>query len=114
MLLLLVGCLFDRETYERRLRELSDADGDGYPFEDDCNDENTEVHPGASERCDEADEDCDGRVDEDAADAPSWFPDADADGFGETSATPVPHSSGLALGPWNSRPLRFDNRLSSA
>ena len=26
----------------------------------------------------------------------------------------VPHSSGLALGPWNSRPLRFDNRLSSA
>lgn len=25
-----------------------------------------------------------------------------------------PHSSGLALGPWNSRPLRFDNRLSSA
>ncbi len=28
--------------------------------------------------------------------------------------TPGPHSSGLALGPWNSRPLRFDNRLSSA
>ena len=89
MLLLLVGCLFDRETYERRLLELSDADGDGYPFKDDCDDENSGVHPGASERCDEADEDCDGRIDEDAEDAPSWFPDADADGFGEMSATPV-------------------------
>jgi len=50
---------------------------------DDCDDANAEIHPGADERCDEVDEDCDGTVDEDAVDAPTWHPDADGDGYGD-------------------------------
>ncbi len=45
-----------------------DLDGDGYgkgcPAGDDCNDGDAEMHPGAVERCDGVDNDCDNRVDE--------------------------------------------------
>src|SRR4051812_1683219 len=66
-----------------------DADGDGYTTEDDCDDGNAEVNPGATERCDiaDVDEDCDGLADTEDADAEGGiitFHDADADGYGET------------------------------
>ena len=74
-----------------------DADGDGFgdaasPAElcdalegyaesgDDCDDENAEIFPGATELCNGVDDNCDGTIDE-AGDAP-WYEDADGDGYG--------------------------------
>ena len=62
-----------------------DADGDGYSENQDCADDDPEVHPGADERCDGMDNDCDGFVDDDDADrvgGESWWFDEDSDGFG--------------------------------
>ena len=86
----------------------ADCDGDGFgdPWSDqidwiappgtvgnalDCDDTRADVFPGAAEACDGVDHDCDGLIDEDdSADAPSWWPDADGDGYGDsTSASPA-------------------------
>jgi hypothetical protein len=77
-----------------------DADGDGYgdleitittcagdPPEGyvaqgtDCDDTDSEVHPGAPERCDELDNDCNGSVDDGVTTI--WFLDMDGDGAGD-------------------------------
>lgn len=42
-----------------------DADGDGYHSDLDCDDADPTVHPGADERCNGLDDDCDGEVSED-------------------------------------------------
>jgi hypothetical protein len=77
-----------------------DKDGDGFGDPDeategcwpnaratadatDCDDADASIHPGARETCDGVDEDCDDEVDDRAADAPEWHPDADGDGFGD-------------------------------
>ncbi len=89
-----------------------DADDDGYGHEGgasvvacdqpsghtaeggDCDDGDPAVHPGASEWCDGIDNDCDEVVDEDdAVDAPGWYPDVDGDGYGDLDATPTPACS---------------------
>ena len=52
----------------------------------DCDDTNRLVHPGAQEKCNEIDDDCDERVDDeddDVVDAPSWLVDEDGDGYGD-------------------------------
>jgi hypothetical protein len=83
-----------------------DSDGDGYGSATasreactapagyvanatDCNDSSASVHPGASETCDSIDDDCDGSIDEGSPiDAPTWYRDADGDGYGSpTDAT---------------------------
>jgi hypothetical protein len=82
-----------------------DQDGDGYgdggrstsacdappgyvADSSDCDDNDASAHPGASELCDGADNDCDGNVDEaDATDASTWFGDGDGDGYGNASLT---------------------------
>ncbi len=63
---------------------------DGYTDNNtDCDDTNPDHNPDAPEVCDGDDDNCDGAIDEDTAvDAPTWFVDADADGFGDL-ATPI-------------------------
>jgi len=41
-----------------------DRDGDGYLSYEDCDDNNLTVHPGAEERCDGLDNDCNGKIDD--------------------------------------------------
>ena len=78
----------------------TDKDGDGYgdalgtavmscsaitghvSNNQDCDDNNAAIHPGASEICDGLDNDCDGVIDEDIQ-MPVWYADADGDGFGD-------------------------------
>ena len=55
--------------------------------DDDCDDTDADVHPSATETCDEVDEDCDGDVDEAASDADTWHIDYDGDGFGSDAYT---------------------------
>lgn len=82
----------------------SDADGFGDPARfteacsvpvgyadvaQDCDDGVAAVNPDATEVCNSVDDDCDGTTDEDdAADALSWWRDADGDGSG-VSSTPT-------------------------
>lgn len=70
-------------------RVLLDPDGDGFPYNVDCDETDPTVHPGAEERCGGGDEDCDGEVDEpDAAGARAWYTDADGDGLPGTELHP--------------------------
>ncbi|MFH1467407.1 MAG: right-handed parallel beta-helix repeat-containing protein [Pseudomonadota bacterium] len=57
---------------------LVDADGDGFPVEEDCDDGDAGINPGAGEVCNGLDDDCDGAMDE------GW-PDVNADGLAECS-----------------------------
>ncbi|MEN0065310.1 MAG: putative metal-binding motif-containing protein [Myxococcota bacterium] len=88
---LLVACT------PKPLESESDRDGDGVVAREDCDDNDPLVFPGASEACNERDDDCDGSVDEDFA----WLVDEDGDGFG--SGTPQvfcePPGEGWAQGP---------------
>ena len=80
-----------------------DADGDGYgdapttvvcAYEDgyvangsDCDDGDAASYPGATERCDDADNDCDGEIDNDATDGTTYFEDGDGDNYGVSTST---------------------------
>ncbi len=85
----------DQSTY------YEDGDADGYGLDDstimacdlptgyarrgeDCDDDDRTVNPGAAERCDDEDNDCDGEIDDDAVDADAFYEDDDADGYGAT------------------------------
>ena len=57
-----------------------DADDDGYPASEDCDDNNPSVSPQNIEICDGIDNNCDGFVDEDVTE--TFYLDADQDGFG--------------------------------
>ena len=66
----------------------ADNDGDGWPACTECDDADTAVNPDATELCNSVDDDCDGTIDEDdAADAATWYADADVDGFGDIRST---------------------------
>ena len=64
----------------------------------DCNDTQASIHPGATEICDDRDNDCDGTVDEEVT--TTWYLDRDGDGYGDDSAStqscalPSPYYSG--------------------
>jgi large repetitive protein len=65
--------------------DIVDADGDGYGTDEDCDDGDAAVHPGAEEVCDGVDNDCDDQVDEDVVG--TFFADADADGYGDAASS---------------------------
>ena len=57
---------------------------------DDCDDTDAAVSPSSTELCNGIDDDCDGTTDEpDAADAATWYIDADSDGYGSSATTQV-------------------------
>ena len=89
----------------------ADADGDGHggsqftvdacsapagyvASSDDCDDLDASSHPGATETCDSADNDCDSAVDEGVL--LTWYADADGDGYGD--ATSVSEACNLPPG----------------
>lgn len=80
----------------------ADQDGDGYGSPEntvqacnapagylfsgsDCNDDDAFVFPGATELCDDIDNDCDGTIDEDLG--LFWYIDTDGDGFGGNNSS---------------------------
>ena len=92
----------DEEGSANASRWYSDDDGDGYgdatsfvlactqpsgylSNSSDCDDSDNDIYPGATEVCDQEDNDCDGSVDEQAANAQIWYTDSDGDGFGNPS-----------------------------
>lgn len=81
----------------------TDRDGDGVPAGEDCDDRDPDRAPGLEEVCDGMDNDCDGQVDNDAADATIWYLDADGDGAGDPATAgsactpPADHVDGVEL-----------------
>ena len=72
------------EIEDSELFDFIDVDGDGYSeMQGDCDDNNSAIFPGAPELCNNLDDNCNGTVDEDATYAPTWYADADGDGFGD-------------------------------
>lgn len=66
LLALIAGCSLNPRAL--------DVDGDGF-LRSDCDDSDDTVYPGATEACDGADNNCDGKVDESGC---TWLTDADA------------------------------------
>ena len=73
---------------------MTDSDGDGFGSDDpisddisegtDCGDDDPDVYVGVLERCNDHDDDCDGKKDKPThSDMPIWYKDHDDDGFGD-------------------------------
>ncbi|MDP2305622.1 MAG: MopE-related protein [Pseudomonadota bacterium] len=72
----------------------TDADGDGAPDDEDCAPDSAAIHPGAVEACNGVDDNCDGAVDEGVT--PTWYTDADADGYAGSAVEACEMPSGAA------------------
>ena len=64
-----------------------DAPRDYVDITEDCDDADPLVNPAAVEVCNGVDDDCEGSVDEGAADPRTWYLDRDADGFGDDASS---------------------------
>ncbi|MEC7985360.1 MAG: putative metal-binding motif-containing protein, partial [Myxococcota bacterium] len=77
----------DEDGYGSHVFELACNPSSGYISQDgDCDDDNVSANPGATEICNEIDDDCDGSVDE-ALPTSLWYADADSDGYGDPDNT---------------------------
>lgn len=66
----------------------ADSSPEGYVAQNsDCNDADASINPDATEVCDEVDNNCDGKVDNDASDANTYYEDKDGDGYGNPDVT---------------------------
>jgi hypothetical protein len=75
-----------------------DQDGDGYAAPDDCDDTNSSIFPGATELCDNLDNNCNEAVDEDL-EFVTYYLDLDSDGYGDdaTARDECSHPDGLII-----------------
>jgi len=79
----------DADTQGDPLSSLSACDAPtGYvSTATDCDDQDATAFVGGVEVCDQADNDCNGKVDDDATDATAWYLDGDLDGYGSAALT---------------------------
>jgi hypothetical protein len=93
LLVALVACDTERKPVDTDIipedtaPDVVDADGDGFPEGEDCDDDDPAIHPGADEHCDGVDEDCDGQIDDEPVDVATWYADGDGDGYGDLEAS---------------------------
>ncbi len=82
---------YDHDGYGGTAETVSECDAPtGFSENaDDCDDQVAASYPGAAEVCNSVDDDCDGVVDEDAADGTTFYADADADGYGAASSSVI-------------------------
>ncbi len=65
---------------------FADADADGFPACEDCDDNAAVVNPNAVEVCNGLDDNCDGLTDDASAiDPTDWYQDGDGDGYGNAA-----------------------------
>ena len=65
-----------------------DGDSDGYGLSEDCDDTDPDINPGAEERCNGVDDNCDGDIDEEGAvGSDTFYADADGDTYGDENNT---------------------------
>jgi len=86
LLLAVLGCRNKDYVYDtgEPVETATDADGDGFSVDEDCDDNDPAVRPDATEICNGIDDDCDELTDEDVGF--EFFADGDADGFGAGAA----------------------------
>ncbi len=65
--------------------DCTDQDGDGVCSDEDCDDLDASVYPGAEEVCDGIDNDCNNEIDEGVTE--TYYDDADGDGFGDPESS---------------------------
>ena len=75
----------DGDGYGDAPVEMCDACADCVTNNDDCDDDDSEIHPDGIEVCDGVDNDCDTVIDESGAVGElTWYRDGDGDGYGST------------------------------
>lgn len=86
----------DTETFDTGVAASAtpDDDGDGYTDDEDCDDTDPAVNPGATEICDNVDNDCNSLIDDadpdlDLSTGTTWYADTDRDGYGQGTDRPT-------------------------